>query len=219
MKTLLDSEAMVQVAEEYGGGRADELLAAIGYGKLRRAPVLSKLVPQEQLQERPPEGTGRRGRAPRARQRRGPHQGQRHRRPDGVPGQVLQPDPRREDRRLHQPRQGRLRPLRALHQRRQPACTTPSGGSTSSGTAPVDASRYTVRLTMQVEDRKGILADVSSKVSDINTNITSVEATTDDDHRGRIDMTVEINDLKHLEKVMKSLRSIAGVLDVERAVR
>ena len=72
---------------------------------------------------------------------------------------------------------------------------------------------------MQVEDRKGILADVSSKVADINTNITSVEATTDDDHRGRIDMTVEINDLKHLEKVMKSLRAIAGVLDVERAVR
>ena len=39
------------------------------------------------------------------------------------------------------------------------------------------AARYTVRLTMQVEDRKGILADVSAKVADINTNITSVEAT------------------------------------------
>ena len=83
----------------------------------------------------------------------------------------------------------------------------------------VDAARYSVRLTMQVEDRKGILADVSSKVADINTNITNVEATTDPDHRGRIDMTVEINDLKHLEKVMKSLRGVAGVLDVERAAR
>ena len=82
-----------------------------------------------------------------------------------------------------------------------------------------DVAPYTVRLTMQVEDRKGILADVSAKVADINTNITSVEATTDPDHRGRIDMTVEINDLKHLEKVMKSLRGVAGVLDVERAAR
>ena len=36
---------------------------------------------------------------------------------------------------------------------------------------------------MQVEDRKGILADVSSKIADINTNITNVEATgADDDH-------------------------------------
>ena len=30
-------------------------------------------------------------------------------------------------------------------------------------------------------------------------------------------MTVEISDVKHLQKVIKSLRSIAGVVDVERA--
>jgi GTP pyrophosphokinase len=69
---------------------------------------------------------------------------------------------------------------------------------------------------MQVEDRRGILADVSAKVADINTNITSVEATTDQDQRGRIDMTVEISDLKHLEKVMKSLKSVEGVIGIER---
>jgi GTP pyrophosphokinase len=60
---------------------------------------------------------------------------------------------------------------------------------------------------------------VSAKVADINTNITSVEATTDQDQRGRIDMTVEISDLKHLEKVIKSLRGVEGVLGVERAGR
>ena len=81
-----------------------------------------------------------------------------------------------------------------------------------------EEARYAVRLTMQVEDRRGILADVSAKVADINTNITSVEATTDQDARGRIDMTVEISDLKHLEKVMKSLKSVDGVIGVERAL-
>ena len=30
-------------------------------------------------------------------------------------------------------------------------------------------------------------------------------------------MTVEIRDMKHLEKVIKSLRGVEGVLDVERA--
>jgi GTP pyrophosphokinase len=69
-----------------------------------------------------------------------------------------------------------------------------------------------------VEDRRGILADVSSKIAGINTNIRNVEATTTD-QMGRIDMTVEINDVKHLQKVIKSLRSIAGVVDVERASR
>jgi hypothetical protein len=30
-------------------------------------------------------------------------------------------------------------------------------------------------------------------------------------------MTLEISDLKHLEKVIKSLRAVDGVIDVERA--
>jgi (p)ppGpp synthase/HD superfamily hydrolase len=30
-------------------------------------------------------------------------------------------------------------------------------------------------------------------------------------------MTVEISDVKHLQKVIKSLRSVEGVVDVERA--
>jgi GTP pyrophosphokinase len=82
------------------------------------------------------------------------------------------------------------------------------------------AANYTVKLTMEVEDRKGVLAAVSAKIADINTNIKNMEARTDDaDQRARIDVTVEISDLKHLEKVIKSLKSVNGVLDVERAGR
>ena len=50
----------------------------------------------------------------------GQDQGARQRRRAGVPGEVLQPDPRREDRRLHHARQGRLGPLRELSERAQP---------------------------------------------------------------------------------------------------
>ena len=79
---------------------------------------------------------------------------------------------------------------------------------------------YTVKLTMEVEDRKGLLAAVSAKIADINTNITNLEARTgEDDQHARIDVTVEISDLKHLEKVIKSLRGVNGVLDVARAAR
>jgi GTP diphosphokinase / guanosine-3',5'-bis(diphosphate) 3'-diphosphatase len=82
------------------------------------------------------------------------------------------------------------------------------------------AATYPVKLTMEVEDRKGVLAAVSAKIADINTNIKNMEARTDDgDQRARIDMTVEISDLKHLEKVIKSLRGVSGVLDVARATR
>jgi guanosine-3',5'-bis(diphosphate) 3'-pyrophosphohydrolase len=78
---------------------------------------------------------------------------------------------------------------------------------------------YTVRLTMQVEDRKGMLAEISAKVSDINTNITNMQARTGEDQQARIDMTVEIRDLKHLDKVIKSIKGVQGVIGVERTAR
>ena len=74
-----------------------------------------------------------------------------------------------------------------------------------------------MRLKISVEDRRGILADVTSCIADINTNIRDVEANADDDQRGSIRMTVEISDVKHLERVMKSVRDVDGVLAVERA--
>ncbi len=76
---------------------------------------------------------------------------------------------------------------------------------------------YTERLTLDVEDRKGILAEVSTRISGANANILDMEAKTDEQHRGRIRLTVEINDMKHLEKVMKVLKSIPGVAEVDRA--
>ena len=83
-----------------------------------------------------------------------------------------------------------------------------------------DVAPYTVRLTMEVQNRKGMLAELSSKIADINTNIVNLEATTAGaDHHARIDMTVEISDLKHLEKVLKSIRGVEGVLGVERTAR
>src|SRR5258705_438551 len=86
-------------------------------------------------------------------------------------------------------------------------------------TTTSDQAPYTVRLTMQVEDRKGMLAEISAKVSGINTNITNMEARTGEDQQARIDMTVEISDVKHLERVIKSIKGVQGVLGVERTAR
>jgi (p)ppGpp synthase/HD superfamily hydrolase len=80
-----------------------------------------------------------------------------------------------------------------------------------------DQGGYTVALALVVEDRKGLLAEISAKIADVNTNITNIEAKTHDGHLDRMDMTLEIRDLKHLEKVLKSLRKVSGVLGVERA--
>ena len=46
-----------------------------------------------------------------------------------------------------------------------------------------------------------------------------MEARTGDVEHARIDMTIEISDLQHLDKVIKSLKAVKGVLDVERTGR
>jgi GTP pyrophosphokinase len=60
---------------------------------------------------------------------------------------------------------------------------------------------------------------VTACIAGINTNIKDVEANVGEDHKGSIRMTVEISDVRHLDRVMKSIRDVEGVLAVERASR
>jgi GTP pyrophosphokinase len=84
-------------------------------------------------------------------------------------------------------------------------------------TADGEKGIYSVRLLISTEDRTGILADVTSAVSQIDTNIVNVNAQTVDDRYGVIDMTVEISDIHHLGEIMDCLKAIEGVREVERA--
>ncbi len=80
---------------------------------------------------------------------------------------------------------------------------------------PDGKESYAVHLAVVSRDRTGILAEISSAVSDVHANILDLSARTDEE-RGVIDMTVEIPDMKHLEKVIGSIRQLDGVYDVMR---
>jgi len=51
-----------------------------------------------------------------------------------------------------------------------------------------------------------------------NTDIRNAEARTFDDRTAAIELTLRIQDLKHLEKVIKSLRGVEGVIDVVMSI-
>jgi GTP pyrophosphokinase len=75
---------------------------------------------------------------------------------------------------------------------------------------------YAVHLTVISADRPGLLAGISAAVSEVRSNILDLSARTDEE-RGIIDMTVELPDMKHLEKVVSSIRQLEGVYDVVRS--
>jgi GTP pyrophosphokinase len=85
------------------------------------------------------------------------------------------------------------------------------------GVAP-QAEAYAVPLTIVSENRAGILAQIAAVVAEVGSNIVHVEAKTADE-RGTIDLVVEIPDMKHLERVLSSIRRIDGVYEVIRTTR
>jgi len=218
-RAKVTDDVLTLIAGEYGAQRADDLFAMVGYGKVTARAVLSRIVGQDTLHEKAPDGAL-----------------------TSVVKRMLGSggDSKIKVRVMDDLMVFRARccnPIRG--EKIVGYITRGKGVSVHAAVCPnvvnllydpdrridvewdktADASPYSVRLRISVADRRGILADVSSRISDINTNIRDVEATVDDGQRGSIRMTVDINDLKHLDKVVKSLKSVEGVLAVERTRR
>jgi GTP pyrophosphokinase len=80
------------------------------------------------------------------------------------------------------------------------------------------AQTYMVRITIEGTDRRGLLSDIASAISNTGTNIQSAEtAAVEDGMNG--EFVVEIEDLSHLTKVMRAVRKVKGVVSVERRER
>ena len=217
-RTVLAPEALGRAAAELGVPKADDVCASIGYGKLSARHVLARLAPSVELPARAaarPAAT-----AP----ERVPQAGE-----DAITASGC------DD--LLVFRAGCCNPIRG-----EPIVgyvTRGKGVSVHASTCPnvvnllyhperrIDVAwdtaadapgAFTVCLTIQVQDRRGMLADVTARIADKKTNIRRVEADVNETRRGRITVTVDIDDVKHLQRVIKDVRSVPGVIDVERVL-
>lgn len=73
-----------------------------------------------------------------------------------------------------------------------------------------------VRLLATTENRTGMLAGITNAIADIKTGIRDARAMVSNDDRGLIEITIEVFDKKHLDKVIGSVERVPGVLAVER---
>jgi GTP pyrophosphokinase len=213
----IPAEAWQKVSSESGMQKVDDLLAAVGWGKMTARLLLGKLVPSEDLHEKPPEegifATVRKVLRPRSGEDKirvkgaddllvfrakccNPIKGEK------IVGYIT----RGKGVSVHSASCRNVTNLMYDPERRIDV-------EWDTGDDP--SAPYTVRLSIQVEDRRGMLAAISSQVSAINTNIRTMEATTSQE-QGFIEMTVEIQDVKHLDKVIRAVKGLPGVLNVER---
>ncbi len=75
---------------------------------------------------------------------------------------------------------------------------------------------YPARLWVITADRKGMLATISGAISACEANILEAEVKTTPDKRALFNFLVEVSDRGHLDHIMQSVRQIEGVIRVER---
>ncbi|HEY0378476.1 MAG TPA: bifunctional (p)ppGpp synthetase/guanosine-3',5'-bis(diphosphate) 3'-pyrophosphohydrolase [Pyrinomonadaceae bacterium] len=220
-KLLADGDgAFKRVAGEYGYGRVDDLLAAIGYGKLVPRNVIAKYLGPEKFAELDTQKESKLRTGMRAVKRlirlgddaivvRGVD--------DLMVTRARCCNPLRGEEIVGYITRGKGV---AVHTRRcknvRQLMVNPERIVEVEWAGKSDKEAYAVKLLAITENRTGMIAGITGAISDMKTGIRDARASVAPDERGRIEVTVEVFDVKHLDKVISSIKSVPGVLDVER---
>ena len=74
---------------------------------------------------------------------------------------------------------------------------------------------YPVKLTVYCDDRFGMLKLITGIIGDAKSNIRNIAAHTENS-QARVEVVMDISDLKHLETITTGLRKLPGVHEVQR---
>src|SRR5512135_28305 len=207
---IFKSDDLLKVANDMSHNTLDDLLAAIGYGKVSAHMVANKIAPDrphiEPIPKRPP---------------------QKQAKPSGSSMKISGMDnmlihlskccnPVPGDKVVGFITRGRGV---SIH-----TADCPNVGEltfdkerlveVSWGDLPIAA--HAVKISVKTQDKPGLLASVSSSISAAEANITHAEAITGDDKQATLNFTIDIKDVEHLNRIIKNIEAIKGVLDVKR---
>ena len=210
-----------RVAGEYGLSKVEDLYASLGYGKFSARQVLQKSAPEQVTEELPPAPVPEPA----------PTQGYRQKDDDAVIKVHGADDVMLYRAKCCNPIKGegivgyvtRGKGI-AVHSRLCPNVQNLMYDAERK--IEVDWARdasdtFPVRIVVHTDDRPGLLHQLTSVLSDENTNVRSLEAKTDvngSSDGALVEMTVDVRDKKQLEKLCSAMRRISGVRDVERLV-
>ena len=208
---LLTGDDMLRAAADLGYPSADDLLAAIGYGKASVHQLLNKLAPGATLEtvERAKPAPGGRPRA---------DQGVRIR---GVEDLLVRfakcCNPLPGDQIV-----GFITRGRGLTVHARDCLTVAKSVLDRERIINVEwdveePAKRPVRIAVYIgNDRPGLLSEITGAISSRNGNITKAEVTVTDDRRGINHFVVEVADLRQLQDIMAAIREVADVMNVER---
>jgi guanosine-3',5'-bis(diphosphate) 3'-pyrophosphohydrolase len=216
LTSLLESEALADLAVEHGYATVDDLLAGVGYGKTAVQTVIARLLPPESEAE--PRTTEPSRPAKAAARPRSESGGVTVKGVNDVMarfGKCCTPVP--GDAIVGFITRGRGI---TVHTRDCPNLT--AGVLDTDRTVEVEwdvAEKLPLPVKIAVfvgRDRPGLLAEISTAISARQANIVKAEVTVTEDRKGINHFTVEVGDLDQLQGVMGAIAAIRDVIGVER---
>jgi GTP pyrophosphokinase len=79
-----------------------------------------------------------------------------------------------------------------------------------------EQASYAAQIQVVASDKAGLLSQITQVISEVELTVSSLNAKTNKEGVAIINMTVEIKDVKQLDKMMKRIKSLAEVIDVYR---
>lgn len=79
-----------------------------------------------------------------------------------------------------------------------------------------DKQTYSVDLLVICQDKKGVIAELSSVISSMDINISHAEVETTQDLRAICNFRIDVLDLNQFNQVVAALKKVKCVLSIER---
>ena len=219
LRRVRSAPGLADAMKRHGAPSLDDFFAAVGYGKVSAARALADAVPADQLkrapEKEPSSGTGFAGAVRRI---IGRDSGQilvsgqndilvhRARCCSPLPGEAIAGYiTKGKGVAVHAAKCRHLADLA-----RDPERQVDVSWKTTSGT------RYDAGFLVRVENRKGMLADITKIIAEADTDIRAFEGTADDAERGDIYVTVAVENAKEVGAISRLLQTVPGVIEVQR---
>lgn len=211
---VLKSDALLELAKQEGYTTIDELAAAVGFGHLATAQLIGRLTaPTSSGAPTPPQPAG----VPKAVGTRGAEPGvqvkggrdllmQLSRCCNPVPG----------DRILGYITRGRGLTIHSVDCPNLEALDYDRERLVEVEWDTATPGQHAVKIAVIAEDKTGVLANVSSAIAECKANISRAEIITREDRKAELDFVVEIADTAHLNRVLKTIERVGGVITARR---
>ncbi len=212
---MLKSDRLLEVARDSGFETTDEMVAAVGFGRLASSDVINRLTPS-----RPSAGSGTATPESHILKHQPGKPDEKGVKVKGGQDLLMQLsrccNPVPGDRILGYITRGRGLTIHSVGCPNLEALDYDRDRLVEVEWDTTAPSTHAVKVSELAVDKTGVLANVSSSIAECDANVSRAEITTREDRKAALDFVIEVIDTAHLDRVLKAIERVDGVITARR---